>query len=573
MVRVVLYRLQDWSVSRHLLPVLRAAGVPEVALGCVHYFHAHGLADPFEAIDEGPGFPAATDALLAASGAVGAFGHRLADTGEDDERTCGFHWSASEEQLIAAARQRKLEVVLARDSASARVDGAGVALDRARAGGAGDAEIIEALREGKLGEEDDGTRDFVLLSFFGRLDAVRAAGEATLRSLIAAAADLPPEHQLLAGYAAAAFCGGERLASFELATVKAIATLSHDQLAARATRAFHKRVLNATAAPLGDLLDVLDAAGGALNRREQPRFDALWKAAVARDEHTLEQWVHALSRELVDRATFDRHVIGPFRRAVQAGFTTAAGGDDRDSFAESVGRVAAADPDLALAGFVALSKNFNTNGLRSLLADAELLPPEGYSAGARAAAAAHFADPAHRAAARTFAKILASWGVEPKHPAPPVLESIDVTVQVGTDVATLVVGSFESVDTISDTEDLDDCARVVRETGSLGFMTGGDGWFRVRVLGALDGRLTAAEAQKGGKLLGVAPLQITGDTLTVSGVVGGGGARTIPFPSGTYAADILGHEGGPLRLTVVIRADPRPPAWPFGEDDVLPGLL
>jgi hypothetical protein len=283
MTTVVLYRLQDWSVSRHLLPVLRAAGVPEAALGCVHYFHADGLADPFESIDEGPGFPAATDALLAASGALGGFGHALADTKEDDERTCGFHWSGSEEQLVAAAKRRKLGVVLARDSAAARVDSAGVALDAARARGAGDAELIEMLREGKLGEEGDGSRGFALLSFFGRLEALRVAGEATLRSLIAAAADLPPEQQLLAGYAAAAFCAGERLASFELATVKAIATLTHDQLAAKATRAFRKRVLNSTTASLADLLEIEGAEGG-LSRREQPRFDALWKAAVARDE-------------------------------------------------------------------------------------------------------------------------------------------------------------------------------------------------------------------------------------------------------------------------------------------------
>jgi hypothetical protein len=76
----------------------------------------------------------------------------------------------------------------------------------------------------------------------------------------------------------------------------------------------------------------------------------------------------------------------------------------------------------------------------------------------------------------------------------------------------------------------------------------------------------------GAKLLGVAPLHIAGDTLTVSGVVGGGGAPTIPFPSGTYAAEIFGHEDGPLSLTIVIRKDPKPPAWPFGKDDDLPSL-
>lgn len=72
--------------------------------------------------------------------------------------------------------------------------------------------------------------------------------------------------------------------------------------------------------------------------------------------------------------------------------------------------------------------------------------------------------------------------------------------------------------------------------------------------------------------LGVAPLRITGDMLTVSGVVGGGGAPTIPFPSGTYAAHVFGHAEGPLSLTVVVRKDPKPPAWPFGRGDDLPGI-
>jgi hypothetical protein len=567
--KIVLHHLQDWAVSRHLVPVLRAAGVPEAALGCVHYFHVEGVADPFASLPEGEGFPDAADALLTASVALGALGHALADA-EEDELEFGIHWSATEEDLAAAAKKHKLTVVAARGSAPAGVDAVGVALDARRAEGQSDAQLIAWLGDGaKRG--DDGSRPFVLLSFFACLESLLAAGEDTLRSLLAAADDLPVLVRDLAGRAALPFCSDERLATLELDTIEALSRLGYEPLTDRTVRSFRKRVLASEAPSLARLLGVFDGASGALKGRERARFDALWKAAVARDEHTLEQWVYALNRKVIDRATFERQVVGPFRRAVEAGFKDASGFGDEKSFVESAPVVASTDPDLALAGFIALSKNYNESGLRLLADDAKLLPKKGYSAAALSAAAAHFGQPARRSATKIFAKHLAAWGIEPKSARPPALETIDVTLHVGTDVATLLVGAFDAVEKISDTEDLD-CARLVRKTKSLGFATGGDGWYRVRVLGAADERAAACVEEQGGKPLGVAPLRITGDALTVSGVVGGGGAPTIPFPSGTYAAHVFSHAEGPLRLTVVVREASKPPAWPFGKSDALPWI-
>jgi hypothetical protein len=105
MTQIAIHHLPDWAVSRHLLSALRAAGVAEEALGCAHYFYPGEVADPFASLPESDGFPDAEDALMATSAALDALGHALVDMEEDDERTFGFHWSASDEQLAAAAKE------------------------------------------------------------------------------------------------------------------------------------------------------------------------------------------------------------------------------------------------------------------------------------------------------------------------------------------------------------------------------------------------------------------------------------------------------------------------------------
>jgi hypothetical protein len=53
------------------------------------------------------------------------------------------------------------------------------------------------------------------------------------------------------------------------------------------------------------------------------------------------------------------------------------------------------------------------------------------------------------------------------------------------------------------------------------------------------------------------PLEIRGDALTVSGIVGAGGTPTIGFPSGLYAAEVFAGPGGPVLVVVARSKTPR----------------
>lgn len=571
MAKIVIHRLEDWAVGRAILPALHAAGVPVAVLkDCVFYFAAKGTPNPFKALEDGPGIKDVQAPLLAVGRALARFGSARMGFGSSDDHMTGFHGPSEEATLqTAATHDRKNEVVRVCGSAAADVDTAVAAITSRRAEGRSEAEIIEAMAADEVPGKDDGTLDFACISFFDRLDQLP---EPALRTLLKLAGNLPADLQSVAQRVCDVFVTAERINAFELATLTAIRSLASQTLRKRCEEVYRDRVLADDSASLAQLMQVFDDLDGeiAKHKRLAPRFRALWEAALARDDYPLEGLVYALNRSAIDRETFERHVLPAFRRAVSTGFRNADGFGDESSFEEAIELVAKKDPDLALEAFTMLSACFNEYGLRSLLDHARALPKRGYSAAALKNAGSHFSQPQRRSAAKIFAKVLKTWGVEVTAARPPALGTIDHTFEVGTDVATLVIGSFAAVEKISNTEELDDCTAAVRRTKSLGFMTGGDGWYSVRVVGAASAE-AAADHPTTGTQLGVAPLRIDDDTLTVSGVVGGGGAPTIPFPSGNYAARILGHEQGELSVTVLVYPVDTLPKWPFGS--ALPDFL
>lgn len=550
---LVLHHLSDWPTSPRLLPVLRAIGVPEAALGCVHYFYRGSGKSPFAKLPEGDGFPEVTDVLLGASGALAIYGGALAGDGELHH---GFHWTGTEAQLVEHARKVNYEIVFARDAASRLGDRTGAAVDAARARKMGDAELLEALDRGALGAADDPSKELSILSFFARLDDL-ARDERALERAIVATSSLSPSAETVALAALERFASDERLAGSTLSTLEAMSLVSSPELTAKAIAAIRRRVLGQKTASLVELMAVFDTLDDSpLSAKEQSRFAVLQKKAIARGDFELETWVYAHDREAIDDETFERHLPDAFRRAVDAGFANEKG------FAETVGAVAARDPDLALRGVLALVNRFNENGLRMLAEQAKALPKKGYSEAVLASARSHFSKPEQLSAAKIFAGLLAAWGVEAVPVAPPALDAIDVTCRVGTDVAALVVGSFAAVERIAEAE-AEHWARLVRTTKSVGVETNGDGQYAVRIVGASSAKRADDEVKKGAVSLGVAPLAVKGDMLTVSGVVGAGGTPTIPFPSGVYAAHLLRPKRHKASLIVVVRKARKPPAWPF----------
>jgi hypothetical protein len=560
--KIVLHHIDDWAVGTHVLAALEAAGVSTRALGRTFEFSAVDTPAPFESIPEHGAIPEAEDALLAAAGLLARLGHALVDTDLDDERTAGFHWSADAETLARAATVAGLEVVTVRGTDVAKHDPGGAAIAWWRDRGKSDAEIIDAIARGRIARDDDGWLGVACLSFLPRMSELP---ESALRKLLELAGRESDDLRALVALACVAHATSPWLETLELATLMALSAAGGPAFDERRDRTAQQRGLATDEASIADLMEVFDEARGELRGEEKARFDALWERAVAREDTPLHRWVYALRRRAIDRPEFEAHAVAAFRRSVADGFVDDRGFGDRDGFAESVALVANVDPDLALAGLVALSSRFNEYGLRQLVPIAKTMPKRGYSSGALDAAAAHFARPDNLSAAKIFGKLLDAWGVTRDGPRVPPLREIDHVFDVGTDVATIIVGSFAAVEAIAAIDD-DDLVSHVRKRKALGFSTGGDGRFRVRVIGVASARAALSAAE--GTLLGVAPLRVEGDALTVSGVVGAGGDPTIPFPSGNYAARVILHERGETALTVVVYATRTPPKWPFGREDL-----
>lgn len=252
-----------------------------------------------------------------------------------------------------------------------------------------------------------------------------------------------------------------------------------------------------------------------------------------------------------------------FRRALAAGFRTPPDGyGDHDGFMACVAAVAAADPDLCLRGWLALTACFNENGLRSYRDTwHRVVPTTGFSAAALAEASTYVSHPARAATAKLLKRLLDARGIAITPSVPPELETVDTTVEVGTDVAHVLVGSYEAVEAISALADPQAWPAAVKKHRCVGLETASDGDYTVRVLGS------TRDVDPAGRVPGAThrarfPLAIRGNTLTVSGIVGAGGTPTIAFPSGTYAADVFEASDGVV--SIVVTPVKKAQAWTFG---------
>jgi hypothetical protein len=337
-----------------------------------------------------------------------------------------------------------------------------------------------------------------------------------------------------------------------------------EPLASAALRAHRRAVLARDPPSLPALTETFgdQDATGPLDGDEARTFREAWARALAGDAYSLEQLVMAKEEDgLLDDGAFAAHVGRTFARSMAYGFRTERGYGTQDDFAAAVTVLRDADPDLAMRGFLRLVETFNENGLKAYAADWDrLLPTEGISDAVRAETAALFSRPTHTPAAKILRKLLARRGVETSPPAPPPLAALDATLRVGTDVACLVLGSYDAVERVSDqAEDLDDLPKALKKEKCLGFATGGDGQYAMRIVG----RPIAGMGE------GVTfPLVIQGDALTLSGVVGAGGTPTVPVPSGSYAAHVYRPSSGRVDYVVVLEAVTKLPKWSFGTADV-----
>jgi hypothetical protein len=412
------------------------------------------------------------------------------------------------------------------------------------------------------------SRPFLVTSWFARLDEVARLGSDRMVALLHAAADLAPGPRELPAIALERWCRSGGFEELDLAGLEACAGLAHheggDAFRADAARIYRGRAIGGADTTLGQLLRVATdrRLAGPFDADEQRRFDNALAAACARDDSTLADWSRARALQLVDESTYAFGVIAPFRRAVAAGFRGGEHGfGDQEGFVASAAAIAAHEPDLCLRGFIALTARFNEHGLRSnLRAWNEVVPTRGFSSDAVAEAVAHFSHPARRAEAKILKAFLAARGLTPNHTPPPPLETIDAQFDVGTDVAHLLIGSFDAVEAVAEVEAPDAWPAAVKKQKCVGLETGGDGTYSVRVVGSRSGVDPMA---MGGDAAHRAtfPLVIKGDGLTVSGIVGAGGTPTVSFPSGSYAADVFHTKAGEV-LVVVTPVD-KAPAWKF----------
>lgn len=535
---IALHRLTDWPIFHHVAPLLETLGVDAEGLGAWHYFYAK------EAVSYPFSHPLKTKPSSVAQEAVRAVGDALAHVGAPLVGAppgavvfASFHLPTTREELEREAVSRGHRVVMLADHP------------------------LDALCEPQP------SNPFVLVSRSARLDEI--AGEpGRIAALLRAQGELPPGLRVLAGLVVDRWCRAGGFTTLDLDALEACARLDQHRdgpsFRAAAADLYRARVLHDPDASLARLARVHQDArwGDALTPADLARFDEACTRACAREDTTLTDWRLAKDLGIVDETTFARGVVPSFRRALAAGFRTPPHGfGDHDGFMAGAATVAAADPDLCLRGWLALTACFNENGLRTYR-DVwnRVVPTTGISATALAEAATYFSHPARAATAKLFKRFLDARGITITPSTPPELETIDATVEVGTDVAHLLVGSYEAVETISDLEDPQAWPAAVKKHRCVGLETTGDGDYTVRVLGS------TRDADPAGRVPGAThrarfPLSIRGDTLTVSGIVGAGGTPTIAFPSGTYAADVFETSDG---VSIVVTPVKKAPAWAFG---------
>lgn len=679
---IALHRLTDWPTFRHLQPLLTELGIGGAILDSWHFFYAESSVEeyPFTHIPKVGAATEHNEALFALSEVYATDARQLVDATEDD-LILGFHWSASKEELVAAAKKAGLHVVFVadlidtvpptaehlpplyttweatalramlkdtlvpasvklaqryvdeggalpaltlREGASKRPleyyfgfadwtarheraldvfvaateqrvcpvwnvsaegglaydDSAGRLRDALATRNVPDTVVFDALckepepgsSQVAFGQKNWSSRHALLAGWFARLDEVAAMGPGRAAALFLAQTSFPRGLRVLAAIVSERWCRAGGFARLDLPALTACSHLDQHENAAPfhadAGQVFTARVLALPAPTLSELVSV--SWHGVPERGAQKRrFDEAVRAAAERDEATLLEWQAAKSRGLITDAMFAKGIVPAFRRALAAGLRTPPHGfGDQEGFAIAAPTVGAADPDLCLRGFVALTRQFNERGQKNLVEEWDrLVPKRGFSRAALAEATAHFSSPARRSSAKILAKLLSARGIEITQTKPPALDAIDQVFQVGTDVAHLLVGGYEAVESVADEEDPDDWPAAIKKHKCIGLETGADGQYTVRVVGAAAGAnvTTIARAKaKGATHVATFPFQIKGDALTVSGIVGAGGTPTIAFPSGVYAAEVFATKGG--AVTVVVAKVKTTPKWTFKND-------
>jgi hypothetical protein len=534
-----MHRLTDWPVFHHVAPLLECLGVDAEALDAWHYFYAkEAVSYPFSHPLTTKPSSAAQEALRAVGDALAHVGAPLVGAPPGAVVFASFHLPTTREELEREAVSRGHRVVRIADHP------------------------LDALFEPRP------SNAFELASWSARLDEI--AGEpGRIAALLRAQNEMPAGLRVLTGLILDRWCRAGGFAKLDLDALEACARLGQHRdgpsFRDAAADLYRARVLDGRDASLAQLARVHQDSqrGSALTTEDLARFGEACTRACAREDTALKDWRLAKDLGIVDEASFARGVVPSFRRALAAGFRTPPHGHgDHDGFMACVAAVAAADPDLCLRGWLALTACFNENGLRTYRDTwHRVVPTTGFSAAALAEATAYVSHPARAATAKLLKRFLDARGIAITPSTPPELETIETTVLVSTDVGHLLVGSYEAVETISALEDPQAWPTAVKKHRCVGLETAGDGGYTVRVLGSTRDA-DPAQRVPGATHRARFPLAIRDDTLSVSGIVGAGGTPTIAFPSGTYAADVFETSDGVV--SIVLRPVKKAPAWAFG---------
>lgn len=456
--------------------------------------------------------------------------------------------------------------------ASEALDDAGCFLEKLRSRGVSD----ELIFRGLTGRHSDRqpvifgdaaweSRWLLLLGWYARFADIATFGEGAFARLFCAPVpdhyrpliDLCLRHQIERGF----------LREIDLPSLRQLrlAAKSGSQAAFgdQAREAFAGRVLGSSSPSLASLNALAEEGLTTLSPSLQATLLLRAREAAARVV-SLADLELALGLHLITQAAHDGHVVSAFQRAVASGFYGSgerAEYGDAEGFVRTAPTVARTHPDLVLQAVICMTERYNEHGIREGLPTWEkVVPQNGFSPEVLEQVSVHFGKAEMRAAASLMKRFLAARGVAPAVVPLPRIEDIDVTQHVGTDVGHLAIGSFAALDRLGQAEDPADWPKLVKKMKCVAFETIGDGSYSVRVVHVC--RWTPPP--EGVRLIAVFPLQVKDETLGVSGIVGGGGVPTIPFPNGTYAAELFQH-ASITDFSVVLTQVERLPRRHFGE--------
>jgi hypothetical protein len=557
---VVLHRLTDWPVFPCLRPLLDALGVSPRSFDYWHWFTSSREATDaiVASLPEQGARPHELDALLAASHALASFAPELARIAVGDRVELGYHDCATGEVLAATARARGDEVVWLSEVAGELVAFAHLKMKEAilPQTTVERHDVLTALLE-RDAERSLATPprsalhpdDLLHASYFGHLDEVLSRGDDTLARLFGGASRGLPGGRL-AKLVAQRWCV-PRMASLRPDAVLAASALDPETLAPQCHEELAGRAHRGELA-CGDLLACLRSGVAPPFTKDRDALRESMRRCVANHPATLAELHDAHLWGVLDGEALDAALPRAFQDAMEAGFVrpgTSNGDPERFDFAAP--RIAVSDPDLVLRGWARLVERFNEHGLRQYArAWDRALPRTGYSADALAEVAGDFGRPSERSAARLLGPILRSRGIEVRFLPPPPLASVHATLEVGTDVGHVVIGSISAIEALQNADPAD-WPRLARRHRCIAIDTGADGDFVVSVTGLGHGETPSAPPAA--VLIGTFPLRVTEDSLTVSGIVGSGGDPTSPFPSGDYGAAVWADG---CRIAVFVGLEP-----------------